>query len=470
MQVTFVESPYFVIGRAGHYPQGIVIHITENDTLSGLDTWFRDNPGGASAHYGIGRDGTVHQYVKEENVAWHAILGTSATWRLTKPGTSPSYYTIGIEHVGRGHEPWENLKYEASAALIKEICDRWDIPIDRDHIIRHGQVSDTHCPGTQVDMERLVAMARGLPERQYDFIDHPGTVRTRTNVNLREKPTTLASVAGVIPAGTPVSFVGWVTNGLRVATNSYWYKRPDGNYLWAGATKEPNPDLTPVPLPISRGKTTHPLHFRTGPGTHHSSLSVLPVGSPLEILDKQGDWLRVVFGGQEGFVHGGYVQLEGDSPPQPMRTGRTIARLNFRTGPGTHHPSLRVLPVNTHLKILDEEGKWFKVDVDDQEGFVHKDFVDIRGRFILPGFIRSDSPTPGGVRVREIPLEPHISERIDSDHTVANAWNRLGGLIAVLAELLDIEPGVALAVWMVESGGRGFVGGRMVIQGHRLEP
>ena len=462
---TFIRSPYFLHGRYGHQPIGIVIHVTENNTLDGLDRYFINNPRKVSAHYGIGKDGTIHQYVEERNVAWHASLGQNPKWRLIKPGVSPSYYTIGIEHVGWGHLPWQEAQYRASAALIKEICTRWDIPLDRDHIVPHNEVSDTACPGKEANIEKLINLAQGLSSPKLDFVKSSGSVLTKMSLNLRKGPTTSANVVRVIHPNTKMGFIGWITNGLSVDRNSYWYKDEGGNYFWAGGTEQPNPDLTPKSVPSTYGKTTHPLHLRKGPATNFLSVTVLPVGTPLQILEKQGDWLKIVTESDQGFVHSGFVLLEDESSIQTIQIGRTIAPLNLRTGPGTQFSILRVLPENTPITILAEEGKWLQVDFEGQEGHVHKDFVDFgTGRQIQPGFITNTTTTVSGVQIQNIPLKPHPSEQINSDHAVAKAWNRLGGLITVLAEILDIEPCVALAVWMVESGGKGFVGERMTIR------
>ena len=47
---------------------------------------------------------------------------------------------------------------------------------------------------------------------------------------------------------------------------------------------------------------------------------------------------------------------------------------------------------------------------------------------------------------------------------VARAWNSFGGLLTDLGERLKVEPYVAAAVLAVESSGRGFSGGRMIIR------
>ncbi len=76
----------------------------------------------------------------------------------------------------------------------------------------------------------------------------------------------------------------------------------------------------------------------------------------------------------------------------------------------------------------------------------------------------------------EATLEPNAMEQFAlnpetanwTEEAVANAWNQFGALVTRVAQLLEIDPAVALAVLAIESGGRAFADdGRMLI---RFEP
>src|SRR5687767_7992079 len=127
--VTWVGAAHKAKGRLGYRPEAVVVHIMEG-TLAGTDAWFNDPRSRVSAHYGIGTDGTIHQYVGEADTAYHAGRRSQPVWKLIKPTPNPNVYTIGIEHEGRGDTPWTAPMYQASAALTSEICNRWAIPVD----------------------------------------------------------------------------------------------------------------------------------------------------------------------------------------------------------------------------------------------------------------------------------------------------------------------------------------------------
>lgn len=155
------KSYNFSTGRNGYKPEAIVIHIMDG-TLSGTDSWFGDTTSQVSAHYGIGKNGEVHQYVQEADTAWHAGRVDSPTWSQIKQSVNPNLYTIGIEHEGKSNDVWPEAQKQASVALIRDICQRWGIPIDRDHIIGHYQIFSRkpNCPAAnKAILDELVALA-----------------------------------------------------------------------------------------------------------------------------------------------------------------------------------------------------------------------------------------------------------------------------------------------------------------------
>lgn len=148
--------------RNGYKPEIIVIHIMAG-TLQGTDSWFADPASGVSSHYGIGFHGEVHQYVKEEDRAWHAGTVSKPSFKLYKEGVNPNEYSIGIEHEGNDLSIAPISQLEASASLIRDICTRWAIPVDREHIIGHYQIRSTKpsCPATDKSViDKLIAMVK----------------------------------------------------------------------------------------------------------------------------------------------------------------------------------------------------------------------------------------------------------------------------------------------------------------------
>lgn len=156
-------TPNFWRGRDGHKPEAIVIHIMDG-LLSGTDSWFASPSSEVSSHYGIGQNGEIHQYVEEADSAWQAGRVQNPSWSLLKPNINPNRYTIGIEHEGNAGIAWSAAMRQASAALIADICARWSIPIDREHIIGHYQIDSVrrpNCPAyNKAIIGELIALAK----------------------------------------------------------------------------------------------------------------------------------------------------------------------------------------------------------------------------------------------------------------------------------------------------------------------
>lgn len=152
-------------GRSGTI-DAIVIHVTEGDAAS-VKSWFNNPDANVSAHYMVQKDGTVVQFVHEADTAWHAgrVDHPTATIVEKHGGRNPNDWTIGIEHEGDGTHELTEAQRAASIALIRDICERRHIPLDRHHIVGHREIySLKTCPGA-IDVDRLVSEANAAVER-----------------------------------------------------------------------------------------------------------------------------------------------------------------------------------------------------------------------------------------------------------------------------------------------------------------
>lgn len=131
----------FQAGRSGKAVNKVILHWIVG-SLESADATFARPDRIASAHYGIG-DMDVHQYVKEEDTAYHC--GNLTTNRES----------IGIEHEGGPNLPITEKTIQTSIKLVADICRRYGIPADRDHIKKHSEIKATQCPGT-LPIDRIV--------------------------------------------------------------------------------------------------------------------------------------------------------------------------------------------------------------------------------------------------------------------------------------------------------------------------
>jgi N-acetyl-anhydromuramyl-L-alanine amidase AmpD len=167
--------------RDGFRPEIIVIHISAG-SLTSMDNWFATPGSQASAHYGVSLDGTkVCQYVDESKMAWANGRVNNPSFVLYKPNINPNKYTISIENEGQDLAKAPESQLTTLVALIKEIAARWNIPMDRNHIIGHFQVDAVnrpYCPSpnhsiidkivARIEPEELVCVK--VPKSKLSFI------------------------------------------------------------------------------------------------------------------------------------------------------------------------------------------------------------------------------------------------------------------------------------------------------------
>ncbi|MGW3662514.1 N-acetylmuramoyl-L-alanine amidase [Streptomyces sp. NPDC005141] len=152
----WIPAPYeeFGEGDYGNHDLGdrpvaqsikyIVIHDTEG-TWDGVLNLVQD-PTYVSWNYTLrSTDGHIAQHVKAKDVAWHA-----GNWYINAK-------SIGLEHEGflAAPDAWYTEEmYRASARLVRYLSRKYDIPLDRQHILGHDNVpgpTTSTIPGMHTD-------------------------------------------------------------------------------------------------------------------------------------------------------------------------------------------------------------------------------------------------------------------------------------------------------------------------------
>lgn len=150
----WLGSPNYSAGRPNGI-QWIVLH-TMVGTIGSADARFQNPAEQASAHYGVGMDGSLVQWVDEGDTAWHA------------GDFFVNQHSVGIEHEDGGNynSPRPDALYTASSALVQQVCARYDIPVQRGDVaagipgcIDHRTVYATACPDS-LDTDRIIKGAQ----------------------------------------------------------------------------------------------------------------------------------------------------------------------------------------------------------------------------------------------------------------------------------------------------------------------
>ncbi|AYN30795.1 N-acetylmuramoyl-L-alanine amidase [Streptomyces albus] len=123
-------------------------YIVVHDTEGSWDTTLKlvQDPTYVSWHYTLrSTDGHIAQHVKTKDVGWHA-----GNWYINSK-------SVGLEHEGFLASPdawYTEAMYRTSARLVKYLAQKFDIPLDRQHILGHDTVPGTTTstiPGMHTD-------------------------------------------------------------------------------------------------------------------------------------------------------------------------------------------------------------------------------------------------------------------------------------------------------------------------------
>ncbi|MEU9317237.1 N-acetylmuramoyl-L-alanine amidase [Streptomyces sp. NPDC048295] len=254
----------------------IVLHDTEGSYASAVAN--AQLAGTASAHYVIrSSDGAVTQMVPTQNLAYHA--GNYVT----------NMHSVGIEHEGfaaQGATWYTETQYQASAELVKYLAERFDVPLDRQHVIGHDNVvgpnsalaSGVHWdPGPFWDWEHFMDLL-GAPVHGRHGVGAIGTAVTIAPGFARNQNTVRICPDDDPSGATPeCADVRRATDFVRLRT-------------------EPR-----ASAPLFGDQALHP----DGSGTTRINDwgSTAQAGQQFVVADKKGDWTAIWFSGSKVWFH-----------------------------------------------------------------------------------------------------------------------------------------------------------------------
>ncbi|MFJ9558880.1 N-acetylmuramoyl-L-alanine amidase [Streptomyces fuscichromogenes] len=251
----------------------IVIHDTESSYDSTVTT-FQNPTSTTSAHYVMrSADGAVTQMVPTKDIAFHA--GNYST----------NLHSIGIEHEGyavQGATWYTEAQYEATAYLVKYLSMRYDIPLDRQHILGHdnvagpasGYVSGMHWdPGTSWDWQHFMDLL-GAP-----LEGDQGVGRVGSAVTITPGFATNLQTVQVCPSDDPTGNTVTCTDQQRASNFVYLRKAPD------------------PAAPLFGDQATH--GSADGTDRINDWGSTAQAGQQFVVADKQGDWTAIWYSGTE---------------------------------------------------------------------------------------------------------------------------------------------------------------------------
>ncbi|MGL5822497.1 MAG: SH3 domain-containing protein [Sarcina sp.] len=130
------------------------------------------------------------------------------------------------------------------------------------------------------------------------------------------------------------------------------------------------------------------LNFRRGNGLGYSIISKIPTGTEVEVLGQKGDWYKVKYKGEIGWIYSSYTtginngentednsQSVSTNDKYETTINSSIGWLNFRTGNSTSYNIIAKIPTGTTVSVLEEKDGWYKVSYDAEIGWISGNYT-----------------------------------------------------------------------------------------------
>ena len=111
------------------------------------------------------------------------------------------------------------------------------------------------------------------------------------------------------------------------------------------------------------------INLRSGPNTNTSVLFELPLGYPLEVIGKEGSWVKVSdYEGDKGYIQ---ESLLSKTPYVIVK----VKECNVRSGPSTKDAVVGNGAKDVIFQKVEQKGDWIKVSHPQLNGWVQKALV-----------------------------------------------------------------------------------------------
>ncbi len=147
-------------------------------------------------------------------------------------------------------------------------------------------------------------------------------------------------------------------------------------------------------------RTTSALNLRSGAGTSHPVVYVMPAGTTVQASGRVANGFREVwYQNYIGWAHADYLVpvTAGGTNPSLIGLGITTAAVNLRSGPSTGHQVLRVLAQGS---LVERSGTV-------QNGFRYVVHQGLAG-WVADAYLKATTDGPGG-DPGEVPYDPNAA-------------------------------------------------------------
>ncbi len=119
------------------------------------------------------------------------------------------------------------------------------------------------------------------------------------------------------------------------------------------------------------------LRLRSGPSTSSSTLDYSPKGEVVVVVSQVGQWYKVIYNLQEGYMHSDYVSVLTRENAELGYGKINGTCVNLRKGPSTSYQSVGMGNKGDKVYIIGLNTGWYKVIWNTSICYIRSDFVDL---------------------------------------------------------------------------------------------
>lgn len=119
------------------------------------------------------------------------------------------------------------------------------------------------------------------------------------------------------------------------------------------------------------------LRLRSSAATTASTLDTAVRGECVAIINRTGDWYKVNYNLQEGYMHADYLSVSTKENAELGYGKIPGSGVNLRTGPGTNYPVAAVAGSGDRCYIIGINEGWYKVLYQEKTCYIRSDFVEL---------------------------------------------------------------------------------------------
>jgi len=123
--------------------------------------------------------------------------------------------------------------------------------------------------------------------------------------------------------------------------------------------------------------TASALRLRSEPNTASATLDYAHQGEVVVLVEKVGDWYKVIFDLKTGYVHKNHLKVASRGNAE-LGYGRVNgSRVNIRSGPGTGYSVLTQAVAGNKAYIIGINNGWYKIIFGNTIGYIRSDYLDL---------------------------------------------------------------------------------------------